>query len=499
MAVTLDPLHDVVDAGTLEILNRRSGVRRTRRRGWLVRRALLTADLVSLTASFLVAEWVFKGGAGHFNQFGEYALFLLALPAWTVAAKLYGLYDGDEERTDHSTTDDFAGVFHLVTVITWLIVAIAYLTPVANPELPKLILFWAAAVTTIPLARAASRSYCRGRIHYLQNTIILGAGDVGQSLAARLLKHPEYGLNLVGFVDDHPREPSAGLEHLAQLGSPDDLPNLIQLLDVERVIFAFSENRHEELLQLTRDLNDLGAQVDIVPRLFEVVGPGVEMHMIEGMPVVALPPFRLSRSSTVLKRALDGMLSTVAIIVLAPVFLAIALLIKLDSSGPVFFRQVRAGRGSDLFRIWKFRTMICDAESRKDELRHLNVHLQHGGDGRMFKVHNDPRVTRVGRVLRKTSLDELPQLFNVLIGEMSLVGPRPLVLEEDRYVRDWGRRRLDLRPGMTGLWQVLGRSDIPFEEMVRLDCLYVTSWSVFNDLQLLVRTVPLLFRRPRTS
>jgi lipopolysaccharide/colanic/teichoic acid biosynthesis glycosyltransferase len=189
---------------------------------------------------------------------------------------------------------------------------------------------------------------------------------------------------------------------------------------------------------------------------------------------------------------MDVSISLAGLVLLAPFLALVALAIKLDSRGPAFFRQVRMGARDQTFRIAKFRTMEVDAESRRGELAHLNVHAR-GGDTRMFKVKDDPRMTRVGRVLRRYSLDELPQLWNVLKGEMSLVGPRPLPLEEDQHVGSWARRRLDLRPGITGPWQVLGRSDIPFEEMVKLDYLYVTGWSLGHDLKLLARTIPVLF------
>jgi lipopolysaccharide/colanic/teichoic acid biosynthesis glycosyltransferase len=198
-----------------------------------------------------------------------------------------------------------------------------------------------------------------------------------------------------------------------------------------------------------------------------------------------------------LKRSLDLVASLVSLVVLAPLFALIAVAIKLDSRGPVFFRQTRMGQGDETFRIWKFRTMAADADARKAEVAHLNKHLHNGGDPRMFKIPNDPRITRVGGFLRRTSLDELPQLFNVLRGEMSVVGPRPLILEEDRHVGAWGRQRLDLKPGLTGPWQVLGRNEIPFAEMVRLDYLYVTAWSLFSDLKLILRTFPELTGRRR--
>jgi exopolysaccharide biosynthesis polyprenyl glycosylphosphotransferase len=487
-----------VDDRTLAILEQRRATGGIKRRGWLIRRALLVADMAGLMTAFAIATVVFGVGGSATNglgQAGEYALFALALPAWVLAAKLYGLYDRDEERTDHSTADDFAGVFHLVTAMSWLLLAAAYLVPIAKPSPAKVIVFWAAAITAVPLARAALRAYCRRHVFYIQNTAIVGAGEVGQSLARKLLRHPEYGVNLVGFVDARPRELDDDLRHLALLGDLDDLPEIVRLLDVERVVFAFSTDSHAESLDLIRGLNEAGVQVDVVPRFFEVIGAGVDVHTVEGVPVIGLRPFRLPWSSQLLKRALDVAGSALGLLVLAPLLAIVAVAIKLDSAGPVFFRQVRAGADSHVFRIWKFRTMALDAEDRKDMLRHLSVHARPGGDPRMFKVQDDPRITRVGAILRRYSIDELPQLLNVIAGEMSLVGPRPLILEEDRFVsEDWTRRRLDLKPGMTGLWQVLGRSDIPFGEMVRLDYLYVTSWSLATDISLLFRTIPAVFR-----
>ena len=194
---------------------------------------------------------------------------------------------------------------------------------------------------------------------------------------------------------------------------------------------------------------------------------------------------------------LDLVVAIPTLLFLSPLFAAVAVLIKVDSRGPVFFRQVRMGSGDRTFRIFKFRSMCVDADAKKAEVAHLNHHLAHGDDARMFKIPDDPRITRVGRVLRRFSLDELPQLINVVRGEMSLVGPRPLILDEDRHVVEWARRRLDLMPGVTGLWQVLGRSDIPFDEMTRLDYRYVMSWSLWGDLRLLFQTIPAIFRRRR--
>jgi exopolysaccharide biosynthesis polyprenyl glycosylphosphotransferase len=256
------------------------------------------------------------------------------------------------------------------------------------------------------------------------------------------------------------------------------------------VIVAFSNDSTDRTIDLVRSLHRPDIQVDVVPRLFDLVGPSCEIHSLEGIPLLGIPSLRLSRASRTLKRALDLALATGALIVLLPLFAATAVAIKLDTPGPIFFRQRRMGEGGRPFSIFKFRTMVVDAESRKAELVHLNKHAQPGSDPRMFKIPDDPRITRVGKILRRYSIDELPQLINVVQGKMSLVGPRPLIPEESQHVDRWARKRMDLKPGITGLWQVLGRSDIPFEEMVKLDYLYVTTWSFWQDISLMFRTIP---------
>ena len=500
-ALIHDELTAAIDARTLDILSRRRKTAVVKRRGWLVRRALLAADLAGLIAAFLLAQVLFgHDGPNPFDHVGvrlETMFFLLTLPGWIVVAKLYGLYDRDEERTDHTTSDDIVGVFHLVTVGAWLFYAGAWTTGLAAPAFGRLLGFWALAVGLIPLARASARGCYRHSTTYLQNTVIVGAGDVGQLVARKLVQHPEYGVNLVGFIDAEPKERRPELADIPLLGAPERLPAIVRVFDIERVIVAFTNETHESSLDLIRSMKDLDVQVDIVPRLFEIVGPSVGIHTVEGLPLVGLPPLRLSRSSRLLKRAMDVAIAGAGLVVLAPLFALIAFAIKRDSGGPVFFRQVRMGAGGETFRIFKFRTMVADADARKHEVVHLNKHARDGGDSRMFKIPDDPRITRIGRFLRRTSLDELPQLLNVIRGEMSLVGPRPLILDEDRHVEEWGRRRLNLKPGITGPWQVLGRSDIPFDEMVKLDYLYVTGWSLFNDLKLVLRTIPVVFRSRR--
>jgi|tagenome__1003787_1003787.scaffolds.fasta_scaffold20925909_2 exopolysaccharide biosynthesis polyprenyl glycosylphosphotransferase len=476
------------------------------RRGWLIRRALLSADLIGLLVAFALAQSLYgtAGGTaaatlGRIGSHAEYLTFIASLPLWVLLAKAYRLYANDEERTDHSTIDEVIGIFHLVTVGTFAVLALSWVTGLASPQFAKIFVFWLCAIAFVSVGRAGARTVCRRRASYLQNAVIVGCGHVGQTVAKKFLKHPEYGVNIVGFIDAEPRDRASVVNHLPVLGTVTQLRQIVSALRVDRVIIAFSSDSHEQLLGLMRTTKDLPVQVDVVPRLFEMITPTVQLHQVEGLPLMSMPPMRLSRSDRAVKRGIDVLIGIVALVALAPIFAGIAIAIKLTSRGPVFFRQERVGERDCAFRMWKFRSMVVDAESRRGEVSHLNRYLADGDDPVMFKVPNDPRTTRVGRVLRITSLDELPQLINVVVGDMSIVGPRPLIPAEDSRVDDWGRRRLELRPGMTGLWQVLGRNDIPFAEMVGLDYQYVTTWSAHRDLALMLRTATAVFRSARAG
>jgi exopolysaccharide biosynthesis polyprenyl glycosylphosphotransferase len=467
-----------------------------RPRGWLMRRLLLAADIVGLTIAYLLAMRIAPSAAATTDRVApgwEVLLFVSTLPLWVLLCRIHGLYDRDEERTDHSTVDDIVGVFQVVTLGTWSFLLITNILNLPYPNLGRLVIFWLLAVALIPLLRAGSRAIGRRQSAYVQNVIIVGSGHVAHTLADKIEKHPEYGLRVVGFVDKDDRVVVTGNGKTPLLGTTEDLPRLVQQYGVHRVAIAFSTDSHNQTLGVIRSMQGSDdVQIDIVPRMFEVLGTHAQLHTIEGMPLVGLPSPRLSGSSRFLKRWLDLCAAAAGLMLLAPLFLIVAVWIKLDSRGPVFFRQVRMGAGGKTFRVFKFRTMVADAESLKPEVAHLNMHLD--ADGKMFKVPDDPRVTKLGRSLRRWRIDELPQLVNVLAGDMSLVGPRPLILDEDQHVMNWARRRLDLKPGITGLWQVLGASDIPFEEMTKLDYLYVTNWSLREDLRLIMLTLPALMR-----
>jgi exopolysaccharide biosynthesis polyprenyl glycosylphosphotransferase len=499
----LELLGGVVGDRTLEIVERRREIGLGKRRGWLVRRALVVADLVGLAIALVIPGIVFGVGpaTNHFGRLGEYVLFVCSLPGWVIAAKLYGLYDKDEERTNHSTVDDFAGVFHLVTAISWLLYAIAYLTPIAKPPFSKILVFWAVATVVIPVARAAGRAYCRRQIHYLQNAVIVGAGEVGQLIARKLLQHPEYGVNVVGFVDREERPRRGDLQHLANLGGLDRLASIVRVFDVERVIVAFPQESHETTLELVRRLRERSVQVDVVPRLFETFGPNVGFHTVEGLPLVGLPPARLSRSSLALKRSIDVVGAVVGLVISAPLFAYAAWRIRRESPGPVFFRQRRLGMGMHEFTVLKFRTMRDDTDDtpHREYIKQTMSSAALLDDTGIYKLDRSDAVTPFGRWLRKTSLDELPQLINVLRGEMSLVGPRPCLAYETDSFESHHFERFSVPQGLTGLWQVTARARATFGEALEMDVAYARGWSLGLDLALLLKTPVQLLRGRGTA
>ena len=491
-----------LDRRTAALLEERRVPRRhpARRRGWFVRRALLAADAAGLILAYLLAKLLVSGGSSA-HPWVQFAVMLLALPLWVVAAKLYGLYDRDEERVDHSTIDDVVGVFQLVTLGAWSFFVASWLVGFASPHVPRLILFWLLAVLFVTSARGLARTIARRSPLYLQNTIIIGAGHIGQLAARKLLQHPEYGINLVGFVDAHPRPRRPELEHLALLGSPDRLTEIISALDIERVIIAFSDADHDELLQTIRELRKIDVQIDVVPRLFEIVGPKAGIHTFEGLALVGLPPSRLSPSSRLLKRSLDCVIAFVMIVFLAPVMATIAVAIRLDSKGPVLFRQRRLGRDMQPFTVLKFRTMRVDTD-QDEHRRYIEITLTPDASPNangLYKLDRASSVTRVGRFLRKTSLDELPQLFNILGGEMSLVGPRPCLDYETEGFAEYHFERFLMPPGLTGLWQVTARARTTFGEALDMDVEYVRGWSFGLDLRLLLKTPFSLVRMRATA
>ncbi len=479
----------------LDSLAEREGVA-TRPGHWRVVTTII-ADAVALLASAMLA----RGISGLLTEaplvhriFTDFGMpphggtigFLLFTPYWVAALWAFGMYRAAGRSIGGMNLTDTLGGVTALTSASWLMLTVLVMIDGARAPVGALISFWALAIVLVPLARWVTRGAVWSRSTFDERLLIVGAGQVGHSVAAKIAKHKEYRVKLVGYLDDgEPRTTADAGPSARILGALDDLKEIVAREQIDRVIVAFSRARHNDFLRVVRVCAETDVRVNIVPRLFEVVSSRALVDDVEGIPLLDIGHAQLNRFDMVVKRVFDLVVGSVLFLVMAPVMLVVGLVIKIDSRGPVFYRQERMGRSGRTFRIYKFRSMAVGAEKQREDLAGQNEY-----SGPMFKIHEDPRVTRVGEWLRRWSVDELPQIINVLKGDMSLVGPRPLWVDEAKQCRGWTQKRLDITPGITGLWQVLGRSDIPFDEMVKLDYMYVTSWSLNWDIKLLLQTVP---------
>lgn len=476
------------------------------RRRWSVRTLLVAADAIGVVAAFGLVEAIFgRGGTtGRSDLAWECAVFAACLPVWFLVAYAHGLYGHDDERANHGTVDEIPGVLHLVCVGGWIVFLGVWLSGLGHPYPPKVAAFLVLATSLVILARGVARAISRRLPRPPQRTVIVGAGRVGQLVARKLLGHPEYGVGVVGFVDADPRPLDPDMAGIGVLGPPEDLLRIVQQWDVERVIVAFARDKPEAISALIAALEPTSIRVDIVPQLFDSLGPSTFVHVVEGLPLLGLPLRQRARLAARLQRLADVMLAGGALVAMSPGLAVIALLIRRDSPGPVFYRHERVGRGGKTFRLFKFRTMFVEdsrgpefggeaAERRFAEL--MKDPERRDEFNRTFKLKNDPRVTRFGEVLRRTSLDELPQLINVLVGDMSLVGPRPVTKEELARYGAAADELLSVRPGVTGYWQINGRSDLAYTERIRLDTAYLRARSVRLDFVILAKTVRVMLSR----
>jgi exopolysaccharide biosynthesis polyprenyl glycosylphosphotransferase len=416
--------------------------------------------------------------------------FLSLIPYWLFVLYVFGLYKAPSSSLRGSSIDDFSRGVMALSIGSWLLAIVLLFVQQLGAPLASLAVFWAVACVTIPLARWVARETVWRRATFEERVLIVGAGTVGHTVAAKISKHPEYRIKLLGFLDNGEPMPNGSGPEIPVLGMLQDLESILEESNVNRVILAFSQARHQEFLTIARICAEHNVRVNIVPRLFEVLSSRAGVDDLEGIPLLDVAQVELSQVNMFVKRVFDLLVGGIMTILCLPLFLVVAIAIRIDSRGPVFFRQERMGRNGKVFRIFKFRSMVTGADKLRAELSEQNEY-----SGPMFKMKEDPRITRVGAWLRKTSIDELPQLFNVLRGDMSLVGPRPLWVDEAEQCRGWTKKRLHITPGITGLWQVMGRNDIPFDEMVKLDYFYVTGWSLGWDIRLLFETVPAVLGR----
>ena len=377
---------------------------------------------------------------------------------WLVVAELYGLYRRDEERADYSSGDEFLGVFHLVTVGLWFVVIVSYVTRSASPYLPRLLIFWALSIVLVAGARALAPCWRAGRRLRAEH----GRPRRGRRRAATREQAAASRRGRYQPARVRRRCAAATLRRPGprrRAGEPDELPELVDSLAIDRAIVAFSSEPTDRLLFLIKELRERRIQVDLVPRLFDAVGASVGIHSLEGLPLIGLGPIDLPPSARALKRTFDLVAASVALVLLAPFFALIAVLIPLDSPGPIFYRHERVGfEGTtdpalevpdDGARVLP-RSVVRGTEADRRLEALLADETRRAEFMRSYKLRDDPRVTRIGRWLRSTSLDELPQLFNVIRGDISLVGPRPVTNDELQRFGDRTSLVLGVKPGVTG-------------------------------------------------
>ena len=444
---------------------------------WSVLRGLLLgADVVSALVGGMAAAAV-----GGFSLKALLAFTIVVAVAWPTASFVCGLYTAEDLRSWASGVADVPRLMFALLLVSWPLFAAATVLAADHPAVAALVGSAGTAVLGAA-ARGVARAIAHQSEPLRQRTVIVGSGLVAGQVAEKLANHPEFGLVPIGVVDDDVHK--TGHPDLPTLGTLESLDSVLAEHGGERVIIAFSAASHERLLHAIRVCRDRQVAVDVVPRLFEFLDGARSLDQLGGLPLLSIGAHSLTRSSQIAKRVLDVAMSGAALLFFSPLLLALAVAIKLDSRGPVIYRQARAGRRGTAFSLLKFRSMVADADLVVEHFR---------DEGVVVKGGHDPRITRTGRLMRRYSLDELPQLGNVLKGDMSLVGPRPLVLSEaEALAEDWHERRLDLRPGMTGLWQVSGRSHIPFSDMLRFDYQYVAGWSLARDLEILLSTLPVV-------
>jgi exopolysaccharide biosynthesis polyprenyl glycosylphosphotransferase len=462
-------------SGEVQITESR-GPEASLRRDSIFRRMLLLADIFAIVAAFVLTV-EFSSRSLQLTWAG-----ILGLPILVLGAKTFGLYDRDETILRKTTLDEAPKLFHVATLsalVAWLGGGLIVAGSLNRREA---LFLWLALASLLVLARSTARAIAL-RLAPAERCLFIGDEAAARTIRSKLTGHGGVKAEMVAHIDLDKFAPWS-TDNFSQ-PRLSEIRELARKLDVHRAIVAPRSADAGEMLDLVRTLKAVGVRVSVLPRLLEVVGSSVEFDDLHGVTVMGVRRFELSRSSSIVKRAFDLVGAGLGLLAISPLMIALAIAIKLEDRGPIFFRQLRVGRHGERFHMLKFRTMVPNAEELKDSLRHRNE-AQEG----LFKIADDPRVTRVGKLLRKSALDELPQLLNIIRGEMSLVGPRPLVIEEDQRIEGWHRRRLELMPGMTGHWQILGPARVPLREMVAIDYLYVANWSLWNDLKILLRTVP---------
>jgi len=461
-------------------------------------------DLFLMMVSFVVATLPQYERVGRFSlaeffemrvKLGNLILFIGFLVIWHILFNLFGLY-GSKRLA--SRWDEIRDAVRATTTGTFMIAVFGLAFRIWVVNRIFLALFWVLTTALVILSRSTIRwvlASARRHGKNLRNMLIIGTNPRALEMVERIQRKPELGYRILGCAD----EDWQGIEEFKKHGVPlvsdlDNLPAYMRRNIVDEVVLALPiRSFHTYASQIAATCEQQGIMIRFLPNIFDLKESRHRADEFDGDAMISHETTITDFWGLTIKRAIDIVVSLTAIIILSPVLVLTAILVKLTSQGPVFFVQKRLGLNKRMFNIYKFRTMVMDAEARLKELEHLNE-----ADGAVFKIKKDPRITLVGAFLRKTSIDELPQLFNVLKGEMSLVGPRPLQVRDyelfETHCGDWQRKRFSVRPGITCLWQIMGRSSTTFDRWMELDLQYIRTWSLWLDLEILAKTVPAVLR-----
>lgn len=466
--------------------------------GHAYHRLLVAADALALALALVIAYGAAILVGSEANAGRWIATVVVLLPAWVLIAYQAGLYGQVERRFSFDYVTELPSTFVATTIWAWIIVLVGSLTAASGPNVFGPVLLWVVAIPLILICRAAARAVARTRPWFIRSVALIGDSSAVDRISQRIGRHPEWGIE-VGLRLTRQSDEGWGMrgrvpdldDHIEPLDPaetrPEEITRLVTRSGIDRVIIAGGSGDLNSRIEMAHTMLNRGVAVDFVaggPETF--YGSSITQHL-EGMTLMSSRPSYPGPMGRALKRAVDVALSSILLVLSAPVVLFAAIRIKRDSPGPVFYRQARSGLNEKEFELVKLRTMYEGAHEERDALREAT--RENGNDDVLFKLESDPRITRVGHWLRRTSLDEIPQLWNVLKGDMSMVGPRPLVPEEAELASGMYVARFKLKPGIAGPWQAEGRSEIPFEDMLRLDYSYVAGWSMVEDLKLLLRTL----------
>lgn len=461
-----------------------------RRATWL----LILSDLVLINLALVGAYWMryrlrWFAEVGFDAPLSDYLPFAVILSILLpITFKLDGVYNS---RRGQSWFDQMYAILNATAKGTIVLLALTF---GFRPLVYSRLLFLEAAMLIVlftglsRLIKGFIEARLRRRGIGVDRVLIVGGGEIGRAVIRTIVARPELGYQIVGLVDDNPDKGHTDIGRVKGLGGLDRLAEIVDNAAVDQVVITLPWMYHRKIMGIVSECQRKRVKARIVPDLFQMSLSQVDVDDLGGIPLIGVREAIIGRWQRALKRVMDVTIAAVGGLLALPLLGLIALAIKLDSPGPAVFRQLRVGKKGQRFWCYKFRSM---REGAEDEQEHLQAYNE--ADGPLFKMRDDPRRTRVGRWLRRPSLDELPQLYNVLRGEMSLVGPRPPLPHEVAQYEAWQMRRLEVAPGITGLWQVSGRSDLTFDEQCLLDIYYIENWSPFLDIKILLRTVPQVF------